>query len=543
KDPNQRYQTAGEMGQALQQALREVESGGRTASLPASSTQTQGVTGAAPPAAKSRSGIGPWLIGGGVAVALLCLLGGGIVVFGLMVSDRTATPVASSPTAVSIGIEKTPTSTATPDAPTPSPTPEADTVPTATPTIEESNASTPVPIADIPGLDGEILFEDNFSANRNDWPTGDQDDEYGLTHTEFINGRYRMTQEAKKGVFVWNNLADTDYDNFFFSVEATLVEKQVADTVAYGLTFRENVDSGDLYAFEIDSDGYYTVNLSQNGEWETLVKWSKSSAVNLEGANQLTVKAVGPALTFYINGQQVAAIENNTLDSGAIGMALDVYKNGDKVTVDFDNLVIRAVNPEEVAALGDDSGSVILEESFDSDAKGWATGEFDDEYSQHEVTIEEGRYTLSVTSKPDKKPYVEKELPSRKFSDFILTIDATPRDSETHYSYGVAFRLDDDGNDYVFEIGNDGLYAVQLYNDEWKTLKDWSSTPAIKPGETNRLIISAKGNTFTFYVNDVQLTTLEDDTIAEGKVALVVDMFEGDKSAAVDFDNLTIRKP
>jgi len=47
----------------------------------------------------------------------------------------------------------------------------------------------------------------------------------------------------------------------------------------------------------------------------------------------------------------------------------------------------------------------------------------------------------------------------------------------------------------------------------------------------------------TFFVNDVQLTTLEDDTIPEGKIALVVDMAEGEKLATVDFDNLIIRKP
>lgn len=544
KDSSQRYQTAAEMGQALQQALREIESGGKTATLPVSSTQTQRVTGAVPPTTKSGSGIGPWLIGGAIAVALLCLVGGGALVYGLMASIEV-TPVAAvnSPTAVSIGIEKTPTPTATAELPTPTAAPtEESSTPTPAST-EEINDSTPVPIIDIPGMDGEILFEDDFSANQNDWPTGDRDDEYGLANTEFVSGRYRMTQAAKQGVFSWNSLVDSNYDNFIFSVETTVVEKEVADAFAYGLTFRENVDSGDLYAFEIDTNGYYTVNVTERDEWETLVKWSKSSAINLAGTNQLAVKAAGPMLTFYINGQEVAAIENDSLNSGAIGVALDLYENGDKGTVDFDNLAIRAINPAELPVVDNGDGGVLFEDTFDSDAKGWATGEFDDEFSQTEVTIEEGHYTLSVTSKPDKRPYVEKELPNREFSDFILVVDATPRDSETHYSYGIGFRIDSDDNDYVFEIGNDGLYAVLLYDEEWKTLKDWSSSSAIKKGETNRLIISAKGSTLTFFVNDVQLTTLEDDTLTEGRIGLVVDMAESEKSATVDFDNLIIRKP
>lgn len=535
KEPGQRYQTAGEMQRALQQALMEIQSGGRTVSVPVSSTPTQNVTSAAPPAPKSGGKLGPWLIGGGIAVALLCVLGLGLLFFGMMAStsDRKVTPVAqASPTVVSIGIEKTATPTATPEAPV------------ATPTLAQSSVdATPVPIVDIPGLDGEILLEDDFSSNHNDWATDEQKDEYGVTNSEFADGRYRMTQEAKQGVFVWNNLPDTDFDNFILSIEATIVDQKVADTFAYGLTFRENVADADLYTFEVDNKGYYSVSVRHKEEWKTLAKSTKLAAINLEGTNQLTVKAVGPSLTFYVNGHEATTLKDDTLAGGAIGLALDLYDQGDKATVDFDNLVVRAPNAEELAALGNDSGSIIFEDTFDSDAKGWSTGEFEDEYSQNEVTIENGYYTVNVTSKPDKLPYVEKQLPGRDFSDFVLTIEATPRDSETHYSYGVAFRLDEDGNVYVFEVGNDGLYAVLLYDDEWKKLKDWSSTPAIKPGETNRLIVSAKGSTLAFFVNDVQLTTLENDTITTGKIALVVDMAEGDKSAVVDFDNLVIRKP
>jgi hypothetical protein len=110
KAPEQRYQTAGEMQRALQQALRDIESGSRTVNMPSATSQpqTQNITGAAPVAPKTGGKIGPWLIGGAAIIALLCLLGGGLLTYGLMVSgnDPTGTPSASRPTAVSIGIEK-----------------------------------------------------------------------------------------------------------------------------------------------------------------------------------------------------------------------------------------------------------------------------------------------------------------------------------------------------------------------------------------------------------------------------------------------------
>jgi hypothetical protein len=535
KEPDQRYQTAGEMEVALQQALKQIESGTKTINVPVSTGQTQQVPGVAPQPTKSGGKIGPWLIGGGVAVALLCLLGGGLLFFGLMNSsdnDPIATPLTERSTPVRIGIEKTstPTPTSIPDEPTPTPT--ANSLAVTDPTME------PIPLA--PGLDGEILFEDDFSANRNEWFTGDQSDEYGLTSSELADGRYRISQEAKQGVFVWNSLPETDFDHFVMSVEARPVEQQVATPFAYGLTFREEVDSGDLYLFEIDTDGSYSVSLSRDGEWETLIGTTGLKAIKPEGPNQLTVKAVGPALTFYVNGEEAATVEDNTLTGGAIGLALELYNEGDKASVDFDNLTIRQVSTEELTALGSDSGSILFEDTFDSDAKGWATGEFDDDISQDEITIEEGRYRLSVTAKPEKQPYVEKFLPNREFSDFILALEATPGDSEQHYSYGIAFRADKDDNDYVFQIGNDGLYAVRMYKDGWSTLKDWSSSSAIKLGETNRLIVTSKGNSLTFIVNDVQLTTLEDSTLREGRIGLVLEIFEAGKAATVEFDNLTI---
>ena len=116
-------------------------------------------------------------------------------------------------------------------------------------------------------------------------------------------------------------------------------------------------------------------------------------------------------------------------------------------------------------------GEILFEESFDSDANGWATGKFEDNYSLDEITIEDGIYTLQVTPK-ESDAFVVRTLPNLAFSDFILTVEVTPHDTDEPYSYGVVFRENDDPHTYIFEIGNDGLYAIQLYDGEWHRLKD-----------------------------------------------------------------------
>jgi hypothetical protein len=244
-------------------------------------------------------------------------------------------------------------------------------------------------------------------------------------------------------------------------------------------------------------------------------------------------------MTFFINGEEAASIEDDTLQSGSVGIAIELYNPGDTATVDFDNLTVYALTDEELAALGDTS--ILFEDTFDSDTHGWATGEFEDDYSLDEVSIEDGVYSLQVTAK--EPAFVEKTLPNLTFSDFSLSVEATPYDSAGgDYYYGVAFREDDDGYVYTFEIGNDGFYAVFLFDGEWKKLKDWSSSDAINVGETNELTVAANGETLTFYVNDELLTTIEDDTLSEGQVGLVLDMFEVGYTVGVDFDNLVIRR-
>jgi hypothetical protein len=516
KDRNQRYQTAAEMEQALKNALKEIESITPTTSLPAPETQGLAKPTPAPTPTKSGGAMGPLLIGGLLVAVLLCVGAIAIFAFVAVSGDGDGGTAVSGEVTVSGDlfqateeIEPTPTATETASPPTPTrPGVEVDTI---------------LPVAQ---LEGEELFRDNFESNQNNWTIGEENDEYGQYTADIVDGRYRLSQKADKGVFVWEQLPDGNFDDFVLVVDASPVEANT-DSFGYGLTFRNNSDFGSLYTFEIDNDGYLVSVLSA-GEWKTLVDFTETPAINVGGPNQLMVKAVGPALAFFINGEKAASIEDDTLQAGSIGMAIELYEAGDSVTVDFDNLTVYAIS------------DVIFEERFDSDANGWATGEFEDEYSQDEITIEDGQYTLRVTAK--KVSYIEKVLPNQEFSDFMLTLEATPRDADDHYSYGVAFRENLETHTYTFEIGNDGLYAIFLFDGEWQKLKDWSSAKAVKPGQTNELKVIAKGSTLTFFVNAEELTTIEDDALSEGKVGLVVDMFEEGKSATVDFDNLIIRE-
>lgn len=226
---------------------------------------------------------------------------------------------------------------------------------------------------------------------------------------------------------------------------------------------------------------------------------------------------------------------------GLIGVpAFFIITNVERSPVEAVGTVV--ISKEAPAIAGDATGDDILfKETFTSATNGWETGAIENELGLEEVTIADGVYTLQVTA--NEAFYAERELPNQEFSNFVLTLDITPHDSQDHYSYGLTFRQNEALESYVIELGNDGLYAVFLFTGEWTILQDWTFAEAIKAGETNKLTIIADGNRLTFLVNGEPLTTIEDDTLSTGAIGLVVEIFEEGQSATVDFDNLVIRAP
>ncbi len=526
KDPNQRFQTAAEMDQALQQTLKEIESTSTTADISRPTPKTEQISEPLPTAPVKSGGLMvPLLIVGGVVALFLCLVGGGFITWAILANSdeqvASDTPAASGP--VQANLPATPTSTES--------VADSTQLPAPTPTTARSENDTSLEISE---LDGEILFEDRFDSNQHEWFTGEETDEYGQYKVEIVDGRYRLSHQADQEVFIWEEPAESDFDDFILSVDAMPVEHSTA--FAYGLIFRSGEEQA-LYTFEIDSDGFFFVNLLEGEDWEALVDFTEMEAINVDGPNNLTVEAVGTSLTFFINGKEAISIEDDALDRGSIGLSLELYQAGDSATIDFDNLVVRGIDASDAAEI---DGNIIFAEYFDSDVNGWATGEFEDQYTLNEIVIEDGLFRLNVIA--EEAAYVEQKLPNQEFSDFVLSVEATPHDVEEHYSYGVVFREDDTLHSYTFEIGNDGLYTIQLFDGEWHTLKDWSSTDAINVGETNELMVIAAGSTISFFVNGEELTQLEDDTLVAGTVGLIIDIFEDDTSATVDFDNLVIRE-
>lgn len=308
KDPNQRFETAGQMERSLQNALKEVE-GLMVVSDPPTikaesmeATQLQPAS-QKPTASKSTS---PLLIWGITAVVLLCLLGiGGAVVFGFL----------TSPGEEDIAEANLPLSN----------------------TDSDENSD-----IDFEELDEGILFEDDFSSNQNGWYTGEDEDELGYFEAGINDGIYRlyMNSDTDDGNFSLVELPDADVDDFILEMDVEYIEAN--DEFLYGVSFRSDFEDN-YYLFEVDSDGF-VVTLSTEDDWKQLVEYAESPAINRDGPNHIVVEAIGPSLTFFINDEEVASIEDDSLEHGAIGLTLDLFDKDSEVYIEFDNLIVYEVS-------------------------------------------------------------------------------------------------------------------------------------------------------------------------------------------------------
>ena len=135
-------------------------------------------------------------------------------------------------------------------------------------------------------------------------------------------------------------------------------------------------------------------------------------------------------------------------------------------------------------------------------------------------------------------------LTDRAFGDFVLEVDAWQRGGAPESSYGVLFRIQEDGRFYRFDITGNGLYMIERRDTDgtWtRVLREWTPTAAINQGlnVANRLKIIANGADMAFYVNDILLTQVSDTALAEGRIGLDAGSFAGN-ALQVTFDNVSV---
>jgi hypothetical protein len=112
------------------------------------------------------------------------------------------------------------------------------------------------------------------------------------------------------------------------TVDATL--SKGTESNGYGIYIRgssnQTIDIATYYRFEIYGDGSFaifkgTVDSTGVSNSSVLVNYTNASVIQKQGhVNHIAINAKGSTLTFYVNGQVVKIVTDNTYNTGSIAL-------------------------------------------------------------------------------------------------------------------------------------------------------------------------------------------------------------------------------
>lgn len=188
-----------------------------------------------------------------------------------------------------------------------------------------------------PTADPNILFTDDFSSNSSGWDT--IQDTTGMT--DYDQGGYRI-QVLETNTDYW---ANPNGLSSMTDVSISVDVKKLAgpDDNDFAILCRY-VDENNFYAFLGSSDGFYGITKVVGGSQDLIGQDSlmpTEAITKGEGVvNTLRADCVGSTLTLYINGTQIASVQDTTFTTGNVGLMAGTYDDAG-TDILFDNFVVR----------------------------------------------------------------------------------------------------------------------------------------------------------------------------------------------------------
>jgi hypothetical protein len=191
-------------------------------------------------------------------------------------------------------------------------------------------ASVSIPTA-LPANPGDILYQEQFEDNTTGWDRVSNDN--GIM--DYDGGGYRILIQ-QPGFNLWS----TPEKNFSdVRVETDVTKLNGPDENRAGLMCR--YQNGDYYFFIISSDGFYAIGKFIGGNTLLLgqTEMQSSEFIQVNEMNHVRADCVGDTLSFYVNFNEVAVVQDSDFPSGDVGVVAGAFSEPG-VDVLFDHFVV-----------------------------------------------------------------------------------------------------------------------------------------------------------------------------------------------------------
>lgn len=125
--------------------------------------------------------------------------------------------------------------------------------------------------------------------------------------------------------------------------------------------------------------------------------------------------------------------------------------------------------------------------------------------------------------------------------DFQVQADVLLGEGAVRSNTGLVFRYRAPDSYYTFSIRSDGAYSVFSNTEgQWFPLQTWQRSSAIHPQGWNHLRVVGKGTVFSFWINNIFVTTVTNQYIDSGGAGFAIDVGAGD-TVHFEYDNFEFR--
>ncbi len=202
----------------------------------------------------------------------------------------------------------------------------------------------------------------------------------------------------------------------------------------------------------------------------------------------------------------------------------------------------------QVSGFGDSAGQYTLSltegyavvetaDGFASDSEWTALSE------DTQVDVSDGELSMAVRGNRATDAAFGQPVNS---ADVAAFVDVQTVRNPSGWITGLVLRRSGDSY-YVLQINSEGRWRFVLVEDDQQTLvRDWTSHPAIVPGETAfRMGAFAKGSAFDFFYDGAYIGTTSNDTLdAGGDVGVLVGTVSSlESETRATFANLAVTRP
>ncbi len=374
-------------------------------------------------------------------------------------------------------------------------------------------------------------FADDFRRDNGRWALVDS--EGGAVTRTNLALRIEVSEPE---TLVWSANDGAWPADFLIEADAMLVDGDPASEV--GIIFRQQ-DNANFYLFAVNGYGAFALSKQEAGEWSELVPWTQlETTLIVPGVTtRLGVLAEGDALTLLVDGAIVAQVADDSFERGRLALAAGTFDSAPAVAA-FDNVDIWIITatvapprptavrlPAPAAATVDLLAAVqatlpTVSDFFAVDAGLWRLVD-------SLAVSAQIKETLTVTvSEPTALGFVYRT--GARADDFLVEVDAWLDDGETPGRYGMAFRMADGENYYLYLLDDAAHAGLWRYDDgEPTALIPFNNVPGAKaaPGR-NRLGVLAQGDALTLLLDGAAIATVVDDIHGSGDLALVAGTFD-----------------